>query len=125
MNQEPITMLAVGDVWINRKDPEGAFTDVAPVLRAADIAFCNGEAVYTRRGINTYSLVENQPCDPDCIKGIAYAGFNVVNLAHNPRRKREGACGPLLLFRTRRPRVSARLPSTLRRRKHEALLAKQ
>lgn len=83
MNKDAITMLAVGDVWLNRPDPEGAFSFVAPTIRSADIAFCNGEAVYTDRGINMYSLVENQPCSPDNIKGIAYAGFNVVNLAHN------------------------------------------
>jgi len=76
-------MLAVGDVWINRSDPEGAFSHVASLLRSADITFGNGEAVYTRRGVNMYSLVENQPCDPANIKGLAYAGFDVLNLAHN------------------------------------------
>ena len=83
MARETITMLAVGDVWINRPDPGSAFALVAPVLRAADISFANGEAVYTRRGINQYSKVENQPCDPDNIEGLRHAGFDAINLAQN------------------------------------------
>jgi len=83
MANEPITMIAVGDVWVNRPDPKSAFAFVAPVLQSGDITFGNGEAIYTRRGINQFSMVENQPNDPDNIEGLAYAGFDVMNLAQN------------------------------------------
>jgi hypothetical protein len=41
MKKEAITLLGVGDVLIDRKDPDTIFQHVAEVLRSGDITFAN------------------------------------------------------------------------------------
>ena len=42
-----LLLLAVGDVHMDREDPESALALAAPVLGAADVLFGNCEGVYT------------------------------------------------------------------------------
>jgi len=78
-----LLLLAVGDVHIDRADPESALTLAAPILSAADILFGNCEGVYTdgaarspSAGIPVVSAVANA-------RGLAAASFDVMNCANN------------------------------------------
>ena len=89
-----IDLVLVGDVMPARDVEKAAkeaagdryadhiFADVAPVLRAADVAFANLECVASRRG----SPVEKEytmRADPVVMPAMARAGFDVLSLANN------------------------------------------
>jgi len=84
MKGKSLTMLAVGDLILEKPDGEFYLSPVAPVLRTGDVVVGNGEIVFTDRGIATY--VEMYP-SPGCPSGnmgaLASAGFNVITLASN------------------------------------------
>ena len=40
-DQKTITVLAVGDVWVNRDDPDSMFKHVSHVIKSADLALRN------------------------------------------------------------------------------------
>ena len=42
-----VTLMAVGDILVNREDPDNALSSIRPLLNAADIAFGNFEGVLT------------------------------------------------------------------------------
>lgn len=55
-----VSVVAVGDVHIQREDPTSAFVgEVRGVLNKADIAFCNLEGPISDKGDSTGKLV---PC---------------------------------------------------------------
>jgi poly-gamma-glutamate synthesis protein (capsule biosynthesis protein) len=80
-------MLAAGDIMLDRdvkkvglqKGWEHIFAEVAPRIRQADLAFANLESPIGDKGhfINMFQA------PPEAIKGVAYAGFDVVSLANN------------------------------------------
>lgn len=82
-----VTMLAVGDIMLDRdvkkvglqKGWEHIFEEVAPRIREADLAFANLESPIGDKGhfINMFQA------PPEAIKGVVYAGFDVVSLANN------------------------------------------
>ena len=90
---QEVTLVFVGDIMLSRgvaryvtenqgKDFTFTFREVAPILRDADLAFANLESPISGRGeklAKTY--VFNAP--PEAIKGITYAGFDVLSLANN------------------------------------------
>lgn len=83
MTKQEITVLAVGDVCVNRKDPDSAFASVVPTIQSADIAFCQLETNYSERGIalpQARTPLRAHPCNAPAIKK---AGFNVVSFASN------------------------------------------
>jgi len=45
-----ILIYAVGDVAVKRDNPDSIFAFVAPVIRNADIAFCQVEKIYAEKG---------------------------------------------------------------------------
>ncbi|MBI4303440.1 MAG: CapA family protein, partial [Chloroflexi bacterium] len=48
--KDSLTIVAVGDVIVARKDYQNSFTKVANILKAADIAFFNCECPYADVG---------------------------------------------------------------------------
>jgi poly-gamma-glutamate synthesis protein (capsule biosynthesis protein) len=77
-----VSVVAVGDVHIQREDPTSAFVgEVRGVLNKADIAFCNLEGPISDKGDPTGKLV---PCsEPRMVAGLTTGGFGVVSLANN------------------------------------------
>jgi len=84
---QAITMLAVGDIMLDRdvkkeglrEGWEQIFASVAPRLGQADLAFANLESPIGDKGhfINMFQA------PPEAIKGLSFAGIDVVSLANN------------------------------------------
>ncbi|NMB02570.1 MAG: CapA family protein [Firmicutes bacterium] len=82
-----IKFVAVGDIMLDRdvekvglqKGWEHIFSEVAPFIQEADLAFANLESPIGDKGrfINMFQA------PPEAVQGIAYAGFDVVSLANN------------------------------------------
>jgi poly-gamma-glutamate synthesis protein (capsule biosynthesis protein) len=81
MTKEAITLLAVGDILIDREQPETIFQHVAGVLRSGDITFANCEQMYSDRGHP--SPVHASYSDPKNIPALLHAGIDLVSLANN------------------------------------------
>lgn len=82
-DQKTITVLAVGDVWVNRDDPDSIFKHVADVIKSADIAFCQLETNYSERGNPLPQARVPMRAHPRNAPSIKAAGFNVVSFASN------------------------------------------
>jgi len=90
--EEPVSLLAVGDIMLARyvgeliaKDsPTYPFEDKAlrDLLSAADIAFGNLECPISERGAQQDKGYEFRAA-PASVGGLSYAGFDVVSLANN------------------------------------------
>ena len=80
MKKEPVTLIAVGDILIDREQPETIFKHVAKVLQSGDITFANCEQMYSDKGDpkrrGPYS-------DPRNIPALLHASFDVLSLANN------------------------------------------
>jgi len=90
-NPEFVTLLVTGDIlpgrsvqlkYVQNKDPNFAFSEVAPILREADLVWANLEG----------PLVEGCPVfytgftfcgDPELAEGLGNAGIDVANIANN------------------------------------------
>jgi len=84
LKRKSLTLLAVGDVTLERPEGEFFLSKVAPVLKSGDIVVGNAEIVFTSRGITTFVEMSPSPgCPPDNMGAIASAGFNVITLATN------------------------------------------
>jgi poly-gamma-glutamate capsule biosynthesis protein CapA/YwtB (metallophosphatase superfamily) len=81
--QNRITVLAVGDVLVNRDDPDSIFASVAPTIKSADIAVCQLEAIYSERGIPLPQARVAVRAHKRNAPSIKKAGFNVVSFAGN------------------------------------------
>jgi poly-gamma-glutamate capsule biosynthesis protein CapA/YwtB (metallophosphatase superfamily) len=80
-----ITMVMVGDNYVQRKEPDTAFAPALPYLKDADIGFCNLETVIADA---KYLLPHDHDKRPRTDEWIfphyLKAGFNVFNIANNP-----------------------------------------
>ena len=85
MNQEDIlTLCAAGDVGPSREDPDSIFALSAPVIRKADIAFCQLERIFSKRGSLQVQLqAHHSRVDPRNASALTYGGFNVISFASN------------------------------------------
>lgn len=85
MSKKTLTMLAVGDLIMETSQPDEPFALVAPVLQSSDVVVGQGEVPFTSRGVKTFvdPFCNANPCDPNNIKALAAAGFNVITLAGN------------------------------------------
>jgi poly-gamma-glutamate capsule biosynthesis protein CapA/YwtB (metallophosphatase superfamily) len=81
MKKEPITFVGVGDILIDREEPETIFRHVSPILSSADVAFANLEQTYSEKGYLIRGHGTNS--DPGNIPPLTSAGFDVVSLANN------------------------------------------
>lgn len=78
-----VSLCAVGDVCVDRDHPESIFALAAPVLSAADIAFCQLETMYTERGSRSEGAIIALRGHPRNVSALTYAGFDIVSLAGN------------------------------------------
>jgi len=80
-----LSILAVGDIYLNRDDPEKAFYEVKPIFDDCDIVFGNLEAPLTNEE-SQYMLSQSFPrikSDPKMVLGLVYANMDIVSLANN------------------------------------------
>ena len=81
MTKDPITLIAVGDLLIDREQPETIFQHVVEVLQSGDITFANCEQMYSDKGqSNKYAPPYSHPRN---IPALIHAGFDVLSLANN------------------------------------------
>lgn len=78
-----ITMHAVGDVQVSRKDWRQSFAKVEHILKKSDIAFFNCEKVYATCGSPGMAPHGAGPSDPSGMPALVSAGFNVCSFANN------------------------------------------
>ncbi len=83
MPKGSVTLAAVGDVILARKDYQRSFAKSAPVLKAADIAFFNCETPYAQVGTPGPSQHGAVPHDPSRMPALSLAGFDVCTMANN------------------------------------------
>jgi poly-gamma-glutamate synthesis protein (capsule biosynthesis protein) len=81
MKKQPVTLVATGDILIDRDKPASIFRHVAGVLQKADIAFGNCEQMYS--GTGRASPVHITPNNPATIEALRYAGYDVLSFANN------------------------------------------
>jgi len=72
----------VGAVMKARQDWDYPFRKVAPMLRAADLAFANLECPVSDTGHDLHHLYSFR-ADPRVIEGLQHAGFRVLSVANN------------------------------------------
>ena len=77
-----IHLLIVGDMEINRQDPERVFDKVFPDLHKADILFGGLEASLSERGLPLQGKIIMRH-SPQMIQGYLAAGFDVLAFASN------------------------------------------
>ena len=82
-NDDAVTMFAVGDIVVARKDWKSSFAKVESFLKKADISFFNCETPYAESGCPNMSPHGAIPHDPKRMPALALAGFNVCTLANN------------------------------------------
>ena len=94
-----VILLAVGDIMlgelaicigygvnsvIKENGPNFIFEKIRDVLNDKDILFGNLEAVLSEKNLRMTSLKSRQlRGDPDSVRGLKYAGFDVLSLANN------------------------------------------
>lgn len=82
--QQAVTVVAVGDVIVNRPDdPTFSWRLAAPVLKKADIAFGNCETNYSEKGVINPVERGGVISHPKNIAGLTYAGFAAMGFAQN------------------------------------------
>ena len=82
-SSESITLCAVGDVCINRKNPKSIFDFTMPTINKADISFCQLETSFSDRGSPLPQNRLHFRASPDAASALRYAGFDVVSFASN------------------------------------------
>ena len=74
-----VTVYAVGDVLINRENPESIFELCLPTLKEADVRFCQLESVISSKGSPVPGGGGPFRVDPKNVAGLKLAGFDVVS----------------------------------------------
>ncbi|MBI4331111.1 MAG: CapA family protein [Chloroflexi bacterium] len=84
MNQETISLHAVGDVLFRRENPESFFSQVGPTLKRADILFGQTENIFAAKGAPQMHVAGSSvPCHPRKVGALVSAGFHVMSAASN------------------------------------------
>src|SRR3990172_5804822 len=79
-----VTVLLVGDVYVQCPKPESMFSPVADHFRVKDILFGNMEGLITNVGKPTEGKQSTkQRCDENMLSAYTSLGFDVVSLANN------------------------------------------
>lgn len=78
-----VTVLAVGDVCVNRDNPDSIFAFATPMIQSVDIAFCQLETNYSERGAVLPQARVPLLAHPRNAPSITKAGFNVLSFASN------------------------------------------
>ena len=79
----PVGLFAVGDIYFDRKDMAAPYRDLLPLMRKADIRFCNLEApvVGPRQPLPGRPYPLRSP--PGNLDLLAQGNFDVIAIAHN------------------------------------------
>ena len=80
---EAISLYAVGDVCVDRENPESIFALAQPKLKEADILFGQLETNISDRGLPAVQAGVPLRKSPKTISAYTYAGFNVLSFASN------------------------------------------
>lgn len=83
MSDETVELALVGDVYVQRPNPDSTFAYAGKYLKAADIAFGNLETVVADRE-HLDGGGHGPRTDEWMIGAYVNAGFHVMNLANNP-----------------------------------------
>ncbi len=83
MQAQIVTMMAVGDINIDREEPESMFLHVREVIHSADITCAGLEQTFSEKRTRNPLVPHRNRCDPKNIQALTYAGFDVVSLAGN------------------------------------------
>ena len=77
-------IFAIGDVAVNRKQPDTIFELVHERIKEADYAFAQIEAIYSKLGeVNVSGTSSPLRGDPENVAAIGRAGFNLASFASN------------------------------------------
>jgi len=77
-------VVVVGDLCVNRDDPDSIFDLVRDEIKKADFAFGQIETTYSTRGaVNPSGTYVTLRADPKNVGGVARAGINVASFASN------------------------------------------
>ena len=82
-NAGEVTVVAVGDVVISRRQPGEAFARVLDELKSGTFACCNFEVPLSNKGLPQAGKFETLHAAPEMIEGFVRGGFKVVSLANN------------------------------------------
>ena len=83
MNQKT-SIFAIGDVAVNREQPDSIFELVNADIQKADFAFAQIEAIYAKSGeVNVSGTSSPLRGDPENVAAIGRAGFNLASFASN------------------------------------------
>jgi poly-gamma-glutamate capsule biosynthesis protein CapA/YwtB (metallophosphatase superfamily) len=83
MNQKT-SIFAIGDVAVNRDQPDSIFELVNADIQKADFAFAQIEAIYAKSGeVNVSGTSSPLRGDPENVAAIGRAGFNLASFASN------------------------------------------
>jgi len=81
---EPLTIVAVGDVIVNRPEPESIFKYTRDIIQKADISVCQLETSYSDQGSMGSSGPRGAMAhDLRNYRALPAAGFKVVSMASN------------------------------------------
>jgi poly-gamma-glutamate synthesis protein (capsule biosynthesis protein) len=83
MDGNKVLFRAVGDIRVDREDPDSLMNLVAPTLKNSDLMFGQLESSYSTRGQIAINLTPGFRADPRNITGIANAGVKVMSVASN------------------------------------------
>ncbi len=86
---DKVVFHAVGDIWVNRKEPGSALALVKDVLSQADLRFCQLEAIYMKENEGAVNptwraaSLRSRPSSPSNAVALKLAGFDVISMAGN------------------------------------------
>lgn len=83
MREKDISILAVGDVLVDRDDPKSIFSLTSKIINKADISFCQLEAALSAIGTPRIGNISHLRSHPRNVAGLEFAGFKVVSFASN------------------------------------------
>jgi poly-gamma-glutamate capsule biosynthesis protein CapA/YwtB (metallophosphatase superfamily) len=83
-DQHKTQIFAIGDVAVNRDQPDTIFELVKDRIQQADFAFAQIEAIYSKLGeVNVSGTSSPLRGDPENVAAIGRAGFNLASFASN------------------------------------------
>ena len=82
--KQKTSIFAIGDVAVNRDQPDSIFELVNAEIQKADFAFAQIEAIYAKSGeVNVSGTSSPLRGDPENVAAIGRAGFNLASFASN------------------------------------------
>jgi hypothetical protein len=78
-----ITLLSVGDLILDEPRPESFLAPAKETLRRGDVVFGHVEVPHSTTTVQMSTDIPAPPADPEALKALTDAGFDVVTLAGN------------------------------------------